>query len=211
MAASPIRLPSSSIGKGQWAWRTLLRLGFLAGLGLLGGAVAGFLAAGVGGRLAMRLVSLLAGHEHYGEITDAEQVVGRITVEGTIGFIAFFTFATGIIGGTLYVMARRWMPGTGIRKGLAYGGLLMLLFGSTIIEGRNSDFRRFVPSYLSVGLFASLFLLYGMIASAVVERLDRGGGARPRSRLLFLGGYLLLAIAAGFGLVRDIEALAAIF
>jgi hypothetical protein len=200
----------ASLSKQPSVWRTLRRIAVLIGIGLLAGLVAGFVAGGVGSRVAMRVVALVAGHEHYGEITDADAIVGAITAGGTVFLIMFATFL-GILGGLLYVTVRRWVPGSGIRKGLAFGGLLLLLFGSVIIDGGNSDFRRFVPSYLSVGLFASLFFLYGLIASAIVERLDRGGGSPPRGRVLAVGGYVVLALAGLVGLTRDVSTIAEIF
>ncbi|MEA2593744.1 MAG: hypothetical protein QOF01_213 [Thermomicrobiales bacterium] len=202
--------PSASLGERRSLWRVLWRIAVLIGLGLLAGLVAGFVAGGMGSRVAMRVVALVAGREHYGEVTDADAIVGRITADGT-GFLLFFGTFLGVPGGLLYVAVRRWVPGSGIRKGLAFGGLLLLLFGSLVIEGGNLDFRRFVPSYLSVGLFASLFFLYGLIASAIVERLDRGGGSPPRGRILALGGYAALVLAGLFGLARDVRALAEIF
>ncbi|MEA2514164.1 MAG: hypothetical protein QOJ59_3651 [Thermomicrobiales bacterium] len=202
--------PSASRGERRSLWRVLWRIAVLIGLGLLAGLVAGFVAGGMGSRVAMRVVALVAGREHYGEVTDADAIVGRITADGT-GFLLFFGTFLGVPGGLLYVAVRRWVPGSGIRKGLAFGGLLLLLFGSLVIEGGNLDFRRFVPSYLSVGLFASLFFLYGLIASAIVERLDRGGGSPPRGRILALGGYAALVLAGLFGLARDVRALAEIF
>ena len=202
--------PSASLVGRPSVWRLLRRFTFLVGIGLLAGLVAGFIAGGVGSRAAMRAVSLLAGREHYGEITDAEAVVGQITGEGT-GFLLFFGTFLGLLGGLLYVAVRRWVPGTRSRKGLAFGGLLLLLFGSLIIEGDNSDFRRFVPSPVSVAMFAAIPVLYGLIASAIVERLDRGGGSPPRNRVLALGGYAVLAVAGLVGLVRDLQALAQIF
>jgi hypothetical protein len=49
------------------------------------GVGAGLLAAGASGRLAMRLLAVTAGADAQGRITEAEQVVGRISVDGTLG------------------------------------------------------------------------------------------------------------------------------
>ena len=200
---------ASPIGR-RTVWRVLRRFAFLVGLGLLAGLVAGAVAGGVGSRVAMRVVALLAGHERYGQLTDADAVVGRITLGGTLFLPAAGTYL-GVPGGLRYVAVRRWLPGAGIRKGLAFGGLLLLLFGSLIIDGDNPDFRRFGPAAASVGLFAALFVPYGLIAAAIVERLDRGGNRPPRSRVVALGGYAALAVVGLLGLIRDLRALADIF
>src|SRR5215213_4038768 len=132
---------ASPIGR-RTVWRVLRRFAFLVGLGLLAGLVAGAVAGGVGARVAMRVVALVAGHNRDGQLTDADAVVGQITLEGTLFLLGAGAYL-GLPGGLLYVAVRRWLPGAGIRKGLAFGGLLLLLFGSLIIDGDNPDFRRF--------------------------------------------------------------------
>lgn len=202
--------PSAPVIGRVAVWRFLRHIVFLVGIGLLAGLIAGFLGLGVGSRVAMRIVALLAGHGHYGEITDAEEVVGQITLDGT-GFLVAAGTVVGVPGGLLYVIVRRWVPGAGIWKGLAFGGLVLALFGSLVIEGDNPDFRRFVPSIISVLLFALVLVVYGLVAVWVVERLDRGGGTSPRNRFLAVGGCAMLAAAVIVGGAKDFQALAEIF
>ena len=193
------------------ALRRVLRLLRLVATGLLAGAVAGFLAGGVGSRLAMRAVTLLAGAEHRGELTEAQARVGEITAEGTLFLLLAGTFL-GMGGGLLYVAVRRWLPGRSWQKGLAFGIWLLAVLGWLIVDGDNVDFRLFVPSAVSVGLFAALYLLFGLIVAPLVERLDRRGGRRPTHRSLALAGYAILLISAlALGLPHDLAALRAIF
>jgi hypothetical protein len=201
-----------------WGWRRttrstarwLLRLVRLIATGLLAGALAGFLAGGVGSRLAMRAVTLLAGEEHRGELTEAQARVGEISTEGTL-FLIFAGSFLGLGGGLLYLVARRWLPGRPWQKGLVFGVWLLAALGWVVIDGDNVDFRLFVPSVVSVGLFAALYLLFGLIVAPVVERLDRAGGRRPANGLVAAAGYAALALAAAYGMSRDLEALRAIF
>ena len=51
-------------------------------LAISSGVGAGILAAGAGGRLVMRLLAVTAGPDAQGRVTEAEQVIGRITVDG---------------------------------------------------------------------------------------------------------------------------------
>jgi hypothetical protein len=190
--------------------RFLRRGVFLIGIALLAGLVAGLVAGGIGSRLAMRIVALLAPPEDQGALTDADARVGEISLEGTL-FLLLAGATLGLFGGLLYLAVRRWMPGGTLGKGLAFGALLLILFGHVIIEGRNPDFRQFVPSPVSVGLFASLFIAFGLIAASIVERMDRGGGGMPRNRYVSAGGYAVIAIVAAAGLRQDIDALTAIF
>jgi hypothetical protein len=190
--------------------RRVVRFVRLVAVGLVAGAAAGFLAGGVGSRLAMRAVSLLAGPEHRGELTEAQAVVGEITVGGT-GFLLVAGTFLGLAGGLLYLAVRPWLPGRAVTRGLAFGVWLLLVLGWVVIDGDNVDFRLFVPSAVSVGLFASLYLLFGLMTAPLVERLDRRGGRRPANRFLAFAGYLAVAAAIVWGLERDVAALRAIF
>jgi hypothetical protein len=80
-AAGSTDPPPMSLVARRYLW--YLALAVTAGFG------AGILAAGAGGRLAMRLLAVTAGADAQGRITEAQQVVGRITVDGTLGFIVF--------------------------------------------------------------------------------------------------------------------------
>ncbi len=63
------------------------------------GVGAGILAAGAGGRLAMRLPAVTAGPDAQGRITEADQIVGRISLDGTLEFIDFTGLFFGAASG----------------------------------------------------------------------------------------------------------------
>jgi hypothetical protein len=186
------------------------RLAFLIGAGVLAGGIGGFLAAGVGSRLAMRIVALIAGRDQYGRLTDAGEVVGEITAGGTL-FLLFFGTMLGFLGGLVYMAVRRWLPGRGWRRGLLYGGLLLTVFGSIVIDSDNIDFHLFVSSYISVILFAALFPLFGLIVAPIVDRLDDRAPRFPRNRWLVAAGWLPILAGCAVGLQADIASLRAIF
>jgi hypothetical protein len=162
--------------------------------------VAGFggcvLAAGAGGRLAMRLLALTAGDLAQGRITEAGEVVGRITVDGTIGFILFQSFLLGIPTGALFLLLRRWLP-PGRAGGAAFGLLLLLVAGSRIdpLRAANPDFDIVGPGLVSVAAFAAVAVLDGMLVAAIATRLSRAlplVEARPRALAAYLPLVLLL-------------------
>ncbi|HZA81680.1 MAG TPA: hypothetical protein VFC13_09440, partial [Actinomycetes bacterium] len=80
-------------------------------LAISAGVGAGILAAGAGGRLVMRLLVVTAGPDAQGRITEADQVVGRIGLDGTLGFIVFTGLFFGAASGAAYLLVRRWLPG----------------------------------------------------------------------------------------------------
>ena len=187
----------------------LERLGRMGAMGLLSGAVAGVIVGGIGSRIVMRILAVV-NNELSGIPTENGNVVGEITVGGTLGLLIFGGIFAGIIGGLFYVLIRRWVPGTGLWKGLAFGIILFLLVGGVVIDKDNIDFELIGPSTLAVSLFAFLFPLYGLVLSPMMERFD------PYVPPLFLHpvgtviGYVLLGGLCVVGLVLDVVALNAI-
>lgn len=130
-----------------------------AGVG--GGAVAGF-----GARVAMWIVRLL-NPSHNGEVTHAGAAVGRWTLQGTIDLVAEGVFI-GVAGGAAYLAVRRFLPRSTVAAGLAFGALLLALFGRIILDG-GYEYVRYVDSSLSVSLFASLYFLYGVAVALFAD------------------------------------------
>src|SRR5689334_4060691 len=71
--------------------------------------VAGVLVAGVGGRLVMRLAALLV-PEAAGRFTENGNRIGDITLGGTFALILFIGLFVGVVGGTVWVTMRPWLP-----------------------------------------------------------------------------------------------------
>lgn len=89
---------------------------------LAAGAVAGVLAAGAGGRLVMRLHALTS-PDVEGSFTEAEQVIGEISLGGTLGFFLFAGLPAGVLSGVLYALLRPVLP-RGLSDGVVLGALL---------------------------------------------------------------------------------------
>jgi hypothetical protein len=141
---------------------------------LLSGAAAGILAAGPGGRLVMRLLAVTAGADAQGRITEAEEIVGRITVDGTIGFVVFTGLFFGPVSGAAYLVLRRWLP-AGQAGGLAFGALLLVIAGTRLepLRRGNPDFDLVGPGWVSVVAFAVLVVFHGMLVAALAGRVSR--------------------------------------
>jgi hypothetical protein len=168
---------------------------------LLGGLIGGVVAGGIGSRLAMMLIAFVAGDAHAGEVTEAQAIVGRFTVDGTVFLILAGAFL-GVLAGTGYIAVRRWMPGTGLKKGLAYGVFLLVAAGSGIIDGDNFDFARFVSPALSILSFAVPFVVFGLIEAWFAERTPAGPIPPPANRAIALSGYGVLGALFVYGGVR---------
>ena len=179
-----------------WSVAGLLRA---TGIGVLAGLGAGFVAGGVGSRLAMKAVALTAGPGARGMITENGNRIGVFTAD-TI-FLLFFGSFLGVFGGLLYVALRPWLPRSGRRRGLAFGALLLAGCGTAVIERGNFDFHHFGIPVLNIALFAALFLLFGLVVAPLADRADRAFPAIPPRRAPHLGTLGAYALLAGSGLI----------
>lgn len=183
------RPPSTREALRRYLWYVTIALG--AGLG------AGLLMAGAGGRLAMRLVAVTAGEQAQGRLTEADQVVGLITLGGTIGFIVFVGLFFGLASALLYLLLHRLLP-AGRLGGALYGILLLVWFGSLLepLRPDNPDFDIVGPGWVSVLTFGTLVVAHGMLVHALAARYSRGLPLMTRERTTLMRYAPLLAAAA---------------
>ena len=188
-------------------------LGVIAS-GNVAGFVAGVIAGGVGSRLAMRIMALTSA-DAQGDMTEAGEVVGEVSLGGTI-----FLFAVGALlgigGGLAYVALRRWLPSRS--TGLVFGLLVLAVSGRVLVDPDNIDFVILDPASLGIAMFAALPILFGLLVVPLQARLEPFF-TKPRARiatiLILIAGLLPLAIggplavalvmlvAAGFLLARS--------
>ena len=176
---------------------------------MLGGIAAGVLVGGIANRLIMRILAMV-NEENAGVMTENGNITGEITAGGTFGLIIFVGLVSGVIGGLVYVVIRRWLPGGKLLKGVTFGLVLLCFFGTIVFDANNVDFALFSPRELSVGLFALLFPLYGVVAYLVVERFDRYVPPLFTRSSVTMLGYLFIAGLCAFGLSRTAVAINAI-
>lgn len=183
----------------RWVWWVQL--------GLLTAVLPGILLVGAGGRLAMRLLAATAGDTAQRRLTEADQVVGKVTIEGTVGFIVFVGLITGFGTALLWFAVRRFLPGRWV-GGLLFGAALLVVFGTRNdpLRADNVDFDIVGPWWLAVVVFALLALAHGVALAAFSARLSHWlplPGRDPRSLsyalLLLLIPLFPLGLAAVAG------------
>jgi hypothetical protein len=145
----------------QAVGHALHMIGVSLGAGILAG-----MAGGLGARLLMRSIALM-NRSHYGDVTHNNAVVGVTTFEGTLNIVIQGAFV-GVLGSIFYLVLRPWLPGRTAVKGGLYGILLLVVFGSLVLDG-NYEYFRYVSPAVSVSLFALLFPLYGIVLAALLE------------------------------------------
>jgi hypothetical protein len=168
--------------------------------------VAGALVGGVGSRVVMRL-SALAAAEARGVLTENGNVVGEITLAGTVALMLFAGIGSAILGAGAFTLLRPWLPSATVVRGLAFGGFLLAFLGSSVLDPANADFVVLGASLLNVGLFSALFLAFGLVASGVLSlfdaRLAPAAALSPKGWTLTVLGALpvvpgVLGVTLGF-------------
>ena len=140
-------------------------------------------AAGAGGRLAMRLLAVTSPDDD-GAITEAEATIGEITAGGTLGFILFAGLPAGLLAGALYAVAGPVVPARAGRRPRPRRVLLVLVgWWLEPLRAGNFDFNLVGPDWLSLLAFAAIALLQGVLVVALAARFSRGVPPRtPRPR-----------------------------
>ena len=126
---------------------------------ILGGVAVGAVVFGLGSRIAMRFVGILASPEHLGQPTEFG-VVGKVTFAGTAGLVVFGAVA-GLITGLAYLLIRPWLPAGWALRGLALGLLLLSPVGVFIVASSKSDFD-LTSTTAIFAAFAGMILLEGL-------------------------------------------------
>jgi hypothetical protein len=173
---------------------------------LAAGLVVGLVVGGLGSRLVMRLLAV-ADPDARGIITENGNVVGEITLGGTVALVLFAGVPSGFLAGLIVFVVRRWLPARSLWRGLALSVVLLALLGRTVIDPDNFDFFFLDPAGLAVTLFGALFFVAGF---ALAPLADHWGPGVPRlfyrSDVTIVAG-IAITIAVVFGLLdlgRDI-------
>ena len=163
--------------------------------GILAGALCGAVCGGVGGRVVMRIIFLID-QETKGAQTDFG-TIGEITIGGSFTLLVLSTIA-GIIGGVLYVGLRRWLPWSGVARGVFFG--LMMMFGPGVIALSEVDLSIAEPAIPILYMFVALIVLYGVCVALLTDRLhpEPTVDPSPRTKLVTTAAQSLLALGIVF-------------
>lgn len=173
--------------------------------GGMAGAVVGILVAGLGGRIVMRLATIIV-PSATGRFTENGNQIGDITLSGSLGLILFGGLFFGLAGGTVWVVVSPWIPGAGFRRAVLAMPVAVALTGISLIQGDNPDFRILQHDRLVVAMLLALVALTGMSIALFDDWLDRrlpeaGAGSKAAAALYLAvalaGGLLILPIVIG--------------
>ncbi len=135
--------------------------------------MAGLLVLGLVGRLVMRILGATS-PDAQGRETDAGFMVGKITFDGTVGFVVFVGLFGGIVTTLAYLVFRSWLPAKAWSTGLVSAVLLIGTLGvADDFSPENRDFQILTPKWLAVALVIGIVLLFALTFTALAARLDR--------------------------------------
>jgi hypothetical protein len=188
---TPVREPELS------AIEAARRFVWYASIALVVGIGAGVTVIGCGGRLAMRLLAATSGDAAQGRTTEADEVVGKITAGGTIGFVIFIGILGGVSTAVLYLVVRRFLP-DGWLGGIVFGLGLLAVFGTTIdpLRDQNPDFDLVGPGWLAVVVFIVLAVALGVTVAGLAARLSTWLPLPSAKRRVLLRYVVPAALAA---------------
>lgn len=160
--------------------------------GGLAGLICGIALFGVGGRAVMR-VSAMLNPERRGFLTENGNLVGEITVGGTIELILFAGVFGGLLAGFIWVIVRDWLPLGGLSRLLVAGAAAACLGSFAVLTEENLDFRLLSPAWFHLTVFVLLIAIAGT-AIALMDRLLEP--ILPRGRVA-AAAYAVLEVPVG--------------
>ena len=174
--------------------------------GGLAGLIAGVLVAGVGGRLVMRLAALLV-PESAGRFTENGNRIGDITLGGTFALILFIGLFVGVVGGTLWVTMRPWLPESAGPRALVSIPIAIALGTKGLVDGANPDFGILGGSTVVVASLVTLVAVFGPILVLADRWLDVRLPHAAEGDRGVIGGYAVVTLLGLFiGLMAVVPA-----
>jgi hypothetical protein len=170
--------------------------------GGLAGLVVGIVLGGIGGRLVMRLAAVLV-PSSAGSFTENGNVIGTITVGGSVALIVFLGLLAGVFAGSLWVIIRPWLPSGMVARALVTMPFAVAIGSQTLVDDRNRDFAILDRDPLVVASLIALVALFGPALAVVDGWLERrlpiqvsGRGETGYALVTALGVLLTLFLVA---------------
>jgi hypothetical protein len=141
--------------------------------GALTGLVVGIVVLGIGGRIVMRLATVLD-PASAGQLTENGNVIGDVTIEGTVALVFFGGILTGLAAAVIWIAIQAWIPGDRWARAVLSMPIAVALTGFQLVRPENSDFFILEPVAVVVALLLGLAAVAGFAFAIVFDGLDRG-------------------------------------
>jgi MFS family permease len=140
--------------------------------GGLAGLIVGIVLAGLGGRLVMRLAAMLV-PAAAGSLTENGNVIGTITVGGSVALIVFVGLLFGAVVGSLWVVISPWLPDAPALRAVVSIPIAVALGTRGLVDDHNPDFNILGRDPVVIGSLVVLVALFGPALVLVDRWLDR--------------------------------------
>lgn len=167
-----LRSRSPLSGSEPFGERLAVTVGRTGGM-LVGAYLAGVLTIGAGLRLMMRVLAATSSDDAQGRLTDADEIVGKVSVDGSLFLIIVGGLGAGVVGLALFAVLRRWLPDRSLVAGLIGaaigGGAIVRPVG--LLTPDNDDFSLVAPVALAVAFSIATLVLFGATFGVLVDHL----------------------------------------
>lgn len=148
---------------------------------VIAAAIAGFLIAGVGGRLAMFALRLTSGSRVMGLESDDGFTIGRVTPD-TFALVLALTVGATLLPGPLYAVAHPWFAHRW--RVPVFALFFGMVGGAVLVHADGVDFTVLSPRALSVALFIAIPAVFGGALEPLRRLADRRTQLLPERVLL---------------------------
>ena len=159
---------------------------------VVAGIAAGVVLIGVGSRVAMLVLRLTSPDQVHGVISDDGFTIGKVTLAGSYNLLLLGA-GFGIIGAGVYRLVAPRLIGPIWFKRFTTGAAAGVVVGSMLVHADGIDFTLLKPTWLAIGLFIALPVLFGTLVGVVVDSVARPGSWTSHGRTRWLLPVLLLA------------------
>ena len=137
----------------------------MASIGTIAGYLSAFVVTGIGGRIVMRIIAIAD------PSTEPDVSGGGTMLIMMVG--ATMAGLAGALGGLIFMAIRHLLPGSWMWSGMGFGVLWLAVAGWLFfVPIQFESFFDFEPPGLGMGLFAGLYILYGVALAGLVKLLD---------------------------------------
>ncbi len=171
--ALPSESPPRNFGQEFW---TRFRVMVFAGL------VVGVPVIGLGSRLVMFVLRLTSPESVVGATSDDGFTIGDFTLGGTYNLM-MMGMGLGVLGAAAYLVVKPLLFGPSWFRRVATGIGAGLVVAPIVINADGADFVILEPTWLAIGLFVALPIVFGIAIGPVVDLIaDRESATTARSR-----------------------------
>jgi hypothetical protein len=139
--------------------------------GGIAGLIVGVVVGGFGGRLFMRVAALLH-PEATGMATANGNLIGDITLSGSLALVVFVGLFAGLAAGVIWVTVQTWIPGSGLTRAILTMPVAVAIGARGLLQVPNPDFLILGYDPVIVVLIVAFTAALGLSIALVDDWLD---------------------------------------